>query len=125
MPDILVTTARDEPGAKALRVEVPVERVRAAQDKATAYYARRIKLPGFRKGKVPPDVVRKRFHDAIREQVVRELIGESWKLAVEQEGLKPIADPRVRDLKFEDDAPVTFELFVEVRPEITLAPDSR
>lgn len=121
MPDIVVTKARDEPGAKALRVEVPVERVRAAQDKATAYYARRIKLPGFRKGKVPPDVVRKRFHDAIREQVVRELIGESWKLAVEQEGLKPIADPRVRDLQFEDDTPVTFELFVEVRPEITLA----
>jgi trigger factor len=121
MPDILVTKSREEPGAKALRVEVPVERVRAAQDKATAYYARRIKLPGFRKGKVPADVVRKRFHDAIRDEVVRELIGESWKLAVEQEGLKPIADPRVRDLKFEDGAPVTFELFVEVRPEITLA----
>lgn len=120
MPDILITKTREEPGAKALRVEVPVERVRAAQDKATAYYARRVKLPGFRKGKVPTDVVRKRFHDAIREEVVRELIGEGWKLAVEQEGLKPIADPRVRDLKFEDGTPVTFELFVEVRPEIKL-----
>jgi trigger factor len=121
MPDILITKTREEPGAKALRVEVPVERVRAAQDKATTYYARRVKLPGFRKGKVPADVVRKRFHDAIREEVVRELIGESWKLAVDQEGLKPIADPRVRDLKFEDGTPVTFELFVEVRPEIALA----
>lgn len=121
MPEIVITKTREEPGAKALRVEVPVERVRAAQDKTTAYYARRLKLPGFRKGKVPADVVRKRFHDAIREEVVRELIGESWKLAVEQEGLKPIADPRVRDLKFEDGTPVTFELFVEVRPEITLA----
>jgi trigger factor len=120
MPDILVTKTREEPGAKALRVEVPVERVRAAETKATAYFSSRVKLPGFRKGKVPDAVVRKRFHDAIREEVIRELIGESWKVAVEQEGLKPIADPRVRDLKFEADTPVTFELFVEVKPDIKL-----
>lgn len=120
MPDILVTKTREEPGAKALRVEVPVERVRAAEDKATAYYARRAKLPGFRKGKAPSALVRKRFQDAIREEVIRELVGEGWKLAVEQEGLKPIADPRVRDLKFEAGSPVTFELVVEVKPEIKL-----
>jgi len=120
MPDILVTKTREEPGAKAMRVEVPVERVRAAEDKATANYARRVKLPGFRKGKVPTAVVRKRFQEAIREEVIRELVGEGWKLAVEQEGLKPIADPRVRDLKFEAEKPVTFELVVEVKPDITL-----
>ncbi|MBI2071740.1 MAG: trigger factor [Gemmatimonadetes bacterium] len=120
MPDIFVTKTREEPGAKAMRVEVPLERVRAAEDKATAYYARRVRLPGFRKGKAPTAVVRKRFQEAIREEVIRELVGEGWKLAVEQEGLKPIADPRVRDLKFEAEKPVTFELLVEVKPDITL-----
>lgn len=120
MPDIVITKTREEPGAKALRVEVPVERVRAAESKAAAYYAKRVRLPGFRKGKVPDSVVRKRFQEAIREEVIRELVGESWKVAVEQEGLKPIADPRVRDLKFEADTPVTFELVVEVKPDIKL-----
>jgi trigger factor len=120
MPDIVITKSREEPGAASLRVEVPVERVRAAEDKATAYYAQRARLPGFRKGKAPTAVVRKRFHDAIREDVLRELIGESWKAAVEQERLKPIADPRVRDLKFEENTPVTFELFVEVKPDIKI-----
>lgn len=120
MPDIVITKAREEPGSKALRVEVPVERVRAAESKAAAYYAKRIKLPGFRKGKVPDAVVKKRFQDAIREEVIRELVGESWKVAVEQEGLKPIADPRVRELKFEAEKPVTFELVVEVKPDIKL-----
>jgi trigger factor len=120
MPDIVITKTREEPGAKALRVEVPVERVRAAEDKATAYYARRAKLPGFRKGKAPSALVRKRFQEAIREDVIRELVGEGWKLALEQEGLKPIADPRIRDLKFEAGSPVTFELVVEVKPEIKL-----
>jgi trigger factor len=120
MPDIVITKTRDEPGAKALRVEVTVERVHAAETKAAAYYAKRVKLPGFRKGKVPDGVVRKRFQDAIREEVIRELVGESWKAAVEQEGLKPIADPRVRELKFEAEKPVTFELVVEVKPDIKL-----
>jgi trigger factor len=64
--------------------------------------------------------VRKRYRDAIRETVLRELIGESWRTAVDQEGLKPIADPRVRDLRFEDGVPVTFELLVEVKPELAL-----
>lgn len=120
MSDIVITKSRDEPGAASLRVEVPVERVRAAEDRATAYYAERARLPGFRKGKAPTAVVRKRFHDAIREEVLRELIGESWKAAVAQERLKPIADPRVRDLKFEDNTPVTFELVVEVKPDIKI-----
>jgi trigger factor len=120
MPDIIVTKTREEPGATSLRVEVAVERVRAAEEKATARYAKRVRLPGFRKGKAPPAVVRRRFYEAIREEVLRELIGESWKVALEQEKLKPIADPRVRNLRFEENSPVTFELLVEVKPELEL-----
>ncbi|HXV86744.1 MAG TPA: trigger factor family protein, partial [Gemmatimonadales bacterium] len=114
MAEILITKTGEEPGAKNIRVEVPVERVKAAEAKATTFYAQRARLPGFRKGKAPRDVVRKRFQDAIREEVIRDLVGQSWKAAVEQERLKPIADPRIRDLKFEADAPVSFELIVEV-----------
>ncbi len=120
MADIVVTKVQEEPGATSLRVEVAPERVRAAAERATARYAKRARLPGFRKGKAPPAVVRRRFYDAIREEVLRELVGESWKVALQQEKLKPIADPRVRNLHFEEDAPVTFELLVEVKPELAL-----
>ena len=120
MTEILITKTREEPGAKSLRVEVPVERVKAAEAKATLFYTQRARLPGFRKGKAPRDVVRKRFHDAIREDVIRDLVGQGWKLALEQEHLKPIADPRIKDLKFEADAPVSFELIVEVKPDVNL-----
>jgi trigger factor len=118
--DILVTKAGEEPGAKSLKVEVPVERVRDAEAKATAYYAKRARLPGFRPGKAPEAVVRKRFHEAIRESALRDLIQESWKAAIAQETLKPVADPHVHHLKFEEGVPVTFEFHVEVRPDITL-----
>ena len=118
--DIQVTRTKDEPGETTLSVEAPVERVQAAEKKAAAVYAKRIRLPGFRKGKVPLQVIRRRFGDAIKEAVVQELVQESWKLAVDQEGLEPIEEPRIKDLKIEEDSPVTFEILVAVKPEITL-----
>lgn len=117
---IQITKTAEEPGAKHLKVEVPVARVQKAETDAAKQYAKRAKLPGFRPGKAPLAVVKRQYRDAIRESVIRELVGESWKAAIDQEDLKPIADPRVRDLKFEDDAPVTFELLVEVKPLIDL-----
>jgi trigger factor len=110
----------EEPGVASLQVEVAVPRVRTAEQRAATLYQRRAKLPGFRKGKAPLPVIRKMYRDAIRESTIRELVEEVWKAAVEQEQLKPIADPRVRDLKFEEGAPVTFRLHVEVKPELTL-----
>jgi len=120
MSGIVVTRSSEEPGVKNLKVEVPVELVDTAEKKAASYYAKRVKLPGFRKGKVPLPVIRKKFSDAIRENVIRELVEESWKMALDQEQLQPIADPQIRDLKFESGVPITFELSVAVKPEIEL-----
>ncbi len=118
--DIRVTKVSEEPGSASLQVEVAAERVKAAENTATATYAKQAKLPGFRKGKVPPAVIRRQFKDAIKDAVLRELISESWKAAVDQEDLKPIADPRVKDVSFEDGAPLRFQLDVEIKHEITL-----
>ncbi|MCZ6918702.1 MAG: trigger factor [Gemmatimonadetes bacterium] len=118
--DIQITRTKDEPGATTLSVEAPAERVKAAEKKAASMYAKRVRLPGFRKGKVPLNIVRQRFGDAIKEAVVQELVHESWKLAVDQESLEPIGEPQVRDLKLENDAPLTFEFLVEVKPDIEL-----
>ena len=76
--------------------------------------------PGFRPGKAPEAVVRKRFNDAIRQTVLEEVLRESWETAKSSESLKPIADPSVRNLKFEEGSPIEFDLLVEVRPEIKL-----
>jgi trigger factor len=97
-----------------------VERVRAAEDRAVKLYASRVRVPGFRKGRAPAEVVRKRFSDAIRQQVIQDVIREGWDAAREAEQLQPVADPSVRNLKFEAGQPVEFELVVEVRPEIRI-----
>ncbi|MFL5402260.1 MAG: trigger factor [Gemmatimonadales bacterium] len=120
MDQITVEKTAEDSASKSLRVTVPVDRVREAEARALKYYAKRARLPGFRPGKAPDTVVRKRFGDAIRQTVLEEVIRESWETAKTAESLKPITDPAIRNLKFEDGSPIEFELHVEVRPELKL-----
>lgn len=120
MSQITVEKTAEDSASKSLRVTVPVDRVREAEARALKYYAKRARLPGFRPGKAPDTVVRKRFGDAIRQTVLEEVIRESWETAKTNEALKPITDPAIRNLKFEDGSPIEFELHVEVRPELSL-----
>ena len=118
--DIAISRLGEEPGTITMKVEVGVARVRATEQKAAAVLAKRVRLPGFRKGRVPVQVVKRQFRDALREEVVRSVIGDSWQLALDQEKLAPIGDPRVSNVSFPDEAPLTFELQVDVKPEIVL-----
>ena len=120
MPEILVKKTKVEPGEASLEVSIPPESVKAAEDRATKFYQARARLPGFRQGKAPAAVVRKKFADDIRQETLRELVQESWRVAQKQEELKPIADPHIHNLKWEEGAPVTFEFHVELKPELKL-----
>jgi trigger factor len=118
--DIEITVARQDAASRTLTVSVPVERVREAEQDAVRWYGRQAKVPGFRKGKVPEPVVRRRFGEAIRQAVIEDLLRRSWEKARSEQSLRPVGDPQVRNLKFEDGAPLTFEISVDVRPEIAL-----
>ncbi|HMG17829.1 MAG TPA: trigger factor [Gemmatimonadales bacterium] len=120
MPEILVKKTRAEPGEASLEVTISPDNVKAAEERATKVYQQRARLPGFRQGKVPAAVVRKKFAEDIRQETLRELVQESWRVAQKQEELKPIADPHIHNLKWEAGAPVTFEFHVELKPELKL-----
>ena len=120
MPAILIKKTSEEPGAASLAVTVPVEHVREVEERATSDYQRSARLPGFRKGKAPPALVRKQFAEDIKKHALEELIRESWKAALAQEALKPVADPHVHNLKWDAGAPLTFEFHVEVKPDLKL-----
>ena len=68
MPEILVKKTRAEPGEASIEVTIPPDNVRAAEERATKVYQQRARLPGFRQGKVPAAVVRKKFADDIRRR---------------------------------------------------------
>lgn len=120
VPDIAITVAAKDAASRTFAVTVPPEKVRRAEDDATSHLARQARLPGFRKGKVPRDVVRRRFAEAIRQTALEDLVRETWLKAKEQESLQPVGDPQVRNLSFEEGAPLTFELLVDVRPVLAL-----
>jgi trigger factor len=118
--DIQITTKKSDGVERLLEVSVPVETVREAEEKTARRYASTVRLPGFRPGKVPTAVVRKRFKDAIRQQVLETLLNEAFQEVVQRERLRVAAQPHVHDVKFTDGQPLTFELHVELRPEIEL-----
>src|SRR5687768_17591230 len=120
MSAITIEKTAEDAASKSLKVTVPVDRVREAEQKAVSYYSQRARLPGFRPGKAPEAVVRRRFTDAIRQTVLEEVLRESWETARTTEHLEPIGEPSVRNLRFEEGQPIEFEIHVDVRPEIAL-----
>ena len=120
MSEITIEKTGEDAASRSLRITVPVERVRAAESKAVAFYSKRARLPGFRPGKAPAAVVKKRFDQAIKQSVLEEVVREGWEEARTSQSLKPIADPSVRNLKFEEGQPLEFEIVVAVQPEIKL-----
>lgn len=121
MNDISITKTKEDLASKSLQVKVPSDRVQAAEARALSRYAAGARLPGFRKGKAPEALVRRRFQDAIRQTVLEEVVQESWERAQSEAKFKPVGQPHIHDLKWSDQNVIEFELHVDVRPEITLA----
>lgn len=105
---------------RLLGVTVSVETVKAAEDKAIKRYASAARMPGFRPGKAPLHLIRKAYAEQIKSEALESMVQDAWKQALDQEKLEPIAQPHVHDLKFEDGEPVTFDIHLEVRPEIRI-----
>jgi trigger factor len=119
--NIEITTKKSDGVARHLEVKVPLETVADAEDKAARRYASKLRLPGFRPGKAPAAIIRKRFGPAIREEALNSLLNEAYKEVLEREKIQPAGQPRVEHVHFDEGQPLTFELHVEVRPEIVLA----
>jgi len=84
-----------------IQVSVPAEVVKEAEDKAARRYASTVRLPGFRPGKAPATVVRKKFGEAIRQEALESLVREAYQEFVEKESIKVAAQPHVHDLKIQ------------------------
>jgi len=104
-----------------VQVSVPVETVKDAEDKAARRYASSVRLPGFRPGKAPATMVRKKFADAIRQEALEALVRDAYKEVIESQDLKVASQPHVHDLKFEEGGPLTFEIHFELRPTLELS----
>ncbi len=109
------------PWKKELKVEVPSPAVDAETNRVVNEYRSQVRLPGFRQGKVPGSVVRKRFSEDIEREVVERLVPRYWSQAESEKQLDPLLGPRVEKVEFKPGEPMVFTVTVEVRPEFELA----
>jgi trigger factor len=121
MTGISYQTTAEDVASKSLQVTVDVVRLEATERRAVREYARKARLPGFRKGHAPEPVVRRRFETEIRRFVLEDALRESWDTILKETELKPTSDPQIRNVSFEAGKPLTFEVLIEVRPELSLA----
>jgi trigger factor len=109
------------PVRKAIEVEIPADRIASEANRVTSEFGRQANLPGFRKGKVPPNVVRTRFAKEIQEEVMSRLLPVSFQEAIAGKGLEPVGDPHLEHLDpFIEGAPVKYKANFEVKPQIDL-----
>lgn len=103
---------------KQVEVEVPSEEVRPHLDKALRKYQKKIQVDGFRKGRVPLSLIRKRFGDAIQAEATDDLVQSFFRRAVIEEKLAVVSQATVKEVSFDDEKPLVFTAEVEVEPEV-------
>jgi trigger factor len=115
---MITSYTEDSPTKKSFTLEVPVEEVRRATEKTVRTIAKKVRLPGFRPGKAPVEMIKRRFAEEIKSEVLDHLIQDAVGEALREKELIPLGRPKVEDLKFEFESPLSFRVDLEVRPRI-------
>lgn len=105
---------------RRLTIAIPANEIQTEVDKRIQKAAPNVKLDGFRAGKVPIKVVRQRFGESIRQEVLGEMMSTSFQEAVTQEKLRPAGQPRVEPKEMDPKKDFSFIAIFEVYPEIVL-----
>ena len=105
---------------RRLIVGVPAARVDSAVDSRLQEAAKTVKLNGFRPGKVPMKVVRQRFGQSVRMEVLGQVMNDSFYEAIQEQGLKPAGRPEIEPKSMDEGKDIEFVATFEVFPEIEL-----
>ncbi len=106
---------------RKMTIQVPSERIDTEVDNRLKSLAKRVKLDGFRPGKVPLKVVRQRYGTGVYQEVLSEVLQESYREAVQQEGLEPAGNPSIEPTNLEGTDAIEFTASFQVFPEVQVA----
>ena len=107
---------------KSVAVEIPSDIVDAQIDRVARSYSRQARIPGFRKGKVPATLIKKRFREQILHDVAHDLIPRAIDEALRERGLEPVDTPDVKDVTLDEGQALTFTATFETLPPIDPGP---
>jgi trigger factor len=103
---------------RTLEVEVPGDDLQKRFDAAFKEYSKSLNLPGFRKGKIPVSVVRKRFGKAIQGEVLQNAMQEFYQEASKSEGLHPVSEADIEDVDFQEGEHLRFKATFDIKPDL-------
>jgi trigger factor len=103
---------------REIQVEIPASEVTRETETLIQKYQKLARIPGFRRGHVPPSVIRQRFSQDIKNDVVDTLVPRYFRKEADKLGLVPVSQPRVTDLHVHDGEPLRFKASFEIMPTI-------
>ena len=106
--------------SRRLTITVPAERVEQERRQVASQLGKRLRMPGFRKGKVPSSVVQKQYGRDIEAQTIERVVNTAYREALKQEGFDPISQASVEDVHYHAGEELRFQVEFEVRPELSL-----
>src|SRR5262245_22463544 len=118
--DLKITVEKPATWSRRMTITVPAERLEQEKQTTARRLASRIRLPGFRKGKIPSSVLEKRFGPAIEQETIERVVGEAYREAIKQEGFEPISQAAIENIDYQAGSDLVFAVDFEVRPEIEL-----
>ena len=113
-------SAKESATKREIEVEIPVQDVNRQTESPIQKYQKVARIPGFRRGHVPASIIRQRFSEEIKTDMVEALIPRFFRQEAERLSLHPVSQPRVTDLHLHDGEPLRFKAAFEVLPEIKL-----
>jgi trigger factor len=109
--------------ARRLEIEIAPENVKKELDQAYRELAKKVVIRGFRKGKVPRPVLERYHRSSVEDEVMQKLIPSSFEQAVKDQGLRAVGQPKLDDIKLDEQKALRFTATVEVLPNIALQTD--
>ena len=105
---------------RQIELEIPAENVQKAAEKVARDFARVARIPGFRPGKAPVTLIRRRFAEEIKGEVLESLVPEFLEKELTEKKLTPVTRPEVDEVDFSQEGPLKFRATFEVLPEFEL-----
>ena len=110
----------DESCRRELELEIPADEVSKAMERVAKEFARLARVPGFRPGKAPIPLIKKRFAEDIKGEVLQTLVPQRVEKAVAEQKLTPVSQPQVDKVEYNEGQPVKVRASFEVLPEFAL-----
>ncbi len=107
--------------SRKMQIQVPEEKIREEIDTRLKSLAKRVKIDGFRPGKVPERVIRQRYGKQVREEVIYDLIRSSFSQALQEQDLRPVGEPQITPQEMAEGKGLEYTAQFEIYPEIELA----